>query len=145
MQLVDTFKASLDPSLFRLYRRYLYSRHKATDELAQAEVVHEKAKERLLKMTRKFQENTSYFDPGDQLGVKIGNYELKSPVGIAAGFDKNCDVLEPMSYVFGFLTPGSVLKNPRAGNPQRPKSEGTVRIVVDDGREVIINVQGYPH
>ena len=34
MRLVDTFKASLDPYLFRLYRRYLYSRYKATDELA---------------------------------------------------------------------------------------------------------------
>src|SRR3712207_8030205 len=49
---------------------------------------------------------------------------LKSPVGIAAGFDKNCEVLRPASYVFGFLNPGSVLKNPNIGNPQRPKSEG---------------------
>jgi dihydroorotate dehydrogenase len=143
--LVDTFKASLDPSLFRLYRRYLYSRYKATDELAQAEVVHEKAKERLLKMTGKFRQNASYFDPGDQLSVKIGNVELKSPAGLAAGFDKNCDVLEPTSYIFGFLNPGSVLSKPRAGNPQRPKSEGTVRITIDDEREAIINAQGYPH
>ncbi len=145
MQLVDTFKASLDPTLFRLYRRYLYSRHRATDELAQAEVVHEKAKERLQKMAAKFRQNAPYFDPGGQLAVKIVDRELKGPVGIAAGFDKNCDVLEPMSYVFGFLNPGSVLKNPRAGNPQRPKSEGTVRIVVDDEREAIVNAQGYPH
>ena len=145
MQLVDTFKASLDPSLFRLYRRYLYSRHRATDELAQAEVVHEKAKERLQKMAAKFRQNAPYFDPGGQLAVKIVDRELKGPVGIAAGFDKNCDVLEPMSYVFGFLNPGSVLKNPRAGNLQRPKSEGTVRIVVDDEREAIVNAQGYPH
>jgi dihydroorotate dehydrogenase len=145
VQLVDTFKASLDPSLFSLYRRYLYSRHKATDELAQAEVVHEKAKERLLKMTAKFRQNASYFDPGDQLAVEIDNYKLKGPVGIAAGFDKNCDVLEPTSYIFGFLNPGSVLKNPRAGNPQRPKSEGTVRIVVDNERQAIFNAQGYPH
>jgi dihydroorotate dehydrogenase len=145
VQLVDTFKASLDPSLFRLYRRYLYSRHKATDELAQAEVVHEKAKERLLKMADKFRQNAPYFDPGGQLAIEINNYKLKSPVGIAAGFDKNCDVLGPMSYVFGFLNPGSVLKNPRAGNPQRPRSEGTVRIVVDDEREAIVNAQGYPH
>jgi dihydroorotate dehydrogenase len=79
------------------------------------------------------------------LAIEIENHELKSPVGIAAGFDKNCDVLEPMSYVFGFLNPGSVLKDPRAGNPQRPRSEGTVRIVVDDEREAIINAQGYPH
>ena len=145
MRLVDTFKASLDPYLFRLYRRYLYSRYKATDELAQAEVVHEKAKESLLKMTDKFRQNMTYFDPGDQLAVEIENYELKSPVGIAAGFDKNCEVLRPTSYVFGFLNPGSVLKNPSIGNPQRPKSEGTVRIVVDDERKAIINAQGYPH
>lgn len=145
MQFVDTFKASLDPSLFKVYRRYLYSRYKATDELAQAEVVHEKAKERLLKMTPKFIENMSYFDPGDQLAVKIDNHILKSPVGIAAGFDKNCDVLRPTSYVFGFLNPGSVLKDPYEGNPQRPKSDGTVRIVVDERRKAIINAQGYPH
>ena len=145
VQLVDTFKASLDPSLFRLYRRYLYSRHKATDELAQPEVVHEKAKERLLKMAAKFRQNASYFNPGEQLEIKIGGHDLKGPVGIAAGFDKNCDVLEPMSYVFGFMNPGSVLKNPRAGNLQRPKSGGTVRIAVDDEREAIVNAQGYPH
>jgi dihydroorotate dehydrogenase len=145
MQLVDTFKASLDPSLFKIYRRYLYSRYKATDELAQAEVVHEKAKERLLKMTTKFSQNISYFDPGDQLAVEIENHQLKSPIGIAAGFDKNCDVLRPTSYVFGFLNPGSVLKDPHAGNLQRPKSQGTVRIVVDDERKAIINAQGYPH
>ena len=143
--LIDTFKASLDPSLFRLYRRYLYSRYKATDELSQAEVVHEKAKGRLLKMTDKFRQNASYFDPGDQLAIKIENHQLKSPVGVAAGFDKNCDVLQPTSYIFGFLNPGSVLKEPRAGNSQRPKSEGTSRIIIDDEREAIINAQGYPH
>ena len=144
MELVDTFKASLDPSLFRLYRKYLYSRHKATDELAQAEVVHEKAKERLLKMTDRLRKNSSYFDPGDQLAIEIGNHKLNGPIGLAAGFDKNCDVLEPTSYIFGFLNPGSVLKSPHVGNPQRPKAEGTVRIVVDDEREAIINAQGYP-
>jgi dihydroorotate dehydrogenase len=145
LRLVDTFKASLEPYLFSLYRRYLYSRYKATDELAQAEVVHEKAKEVLLKMTDKFRQNMSYFDPGDQLAVEIENHKLKSPVGIGAGFDKNCEVLTPTSYVFGFLNPGSVLKNPNTGNPQRPKSNGTVRIVVDDERKAIINAQGYPH
>ena len=145
MRLVNTFKVSLDPYVFRLYRRYLYSRYTATDELAQAEVVHEKAKESLLKMTDKFRQNTTYFDPGDQMAIRIENHRLKSPIGIAAGFDKNCEVLTPTSYVFGFLNPGSVLKNPNTGNPQRPKSEGTVRIVVDDERKAIVNAQGYPH
>jgi dihydroorotate dehydrogenase len=145
LQLVDTFKASLDPSVFKLYRKYLYSRYKATDELAQPEVVHEKAKDRLLKMAEKFRQNAHYFDPGEQLTIRIKGHELSGPVGVAAGFDKNCDALEPMSYVFGFLNPGSVLKDPRAGNSQRPKSKGTVRIAVDDEREAIVNAQGYPH
>jgi dihydroorotate dehydrogenase len=145
MRRLATFRASLNPHLFRLYRRYLYSRYKATDDLAQPEVVHEKAKEILLEMTDEFRQNKTYFDPGDQLTVQVENYKLKSPVGIAAGFDKNCDVLAPTSYVFGFLNPGSVLKNPNTGNNQQPKSKGTVRIVVDDDRQAIINAQGYPH
>jgi len=107
--------------------------------------VHEKAKERLLKMTDKFRSNSYYFDPGDQLTLKIETQELKGPVGFAAGFDKNCDILRPTSYIFGFLSPGSVLKEPHTGNSQRPKSEGTIRIAVDDEREAIINAQGYPH
>lgn len=135
--LIDTFKASLDPSLFKLYRRYLYSRYKATKELSQAEVIHEVAKERLTKMATKFQKNASYFDPGDPLKIKIAGHELKSPVGMAAGFDKDCDMLAPTSYVFGLLNPGSILLNPRKGNPQQ-------RIAVDDEREALINAQGYP-
>lgn len=142
---MDTFKASLDPSLFKLYRRYLYSRYKATDELAQGEVVHEVAKERLAKLAGKFAQNASYFDPGEQLAVSVNGLKLKSPVGVAAGFDKDCDMLLPMSYVFGYLNPGSILLKPRAGNPQKPKSEGTVRMAVDDERQAIINAQGYPH
>ncbi|MGI0025363.1 MAG: hypothetical protein ACREA4_09495, partial [Nitrososphaera sp.] len=145
MQLVDTFKASLDPSVFRLYRKYLYSRYKATDELAQPEVVHEKAKERMLKMAGKFRQGARYFDPGPQLHVEINGHRLSGPVGVAAGFDKNCDVLWPLSYVFGFLNPGSVLRYARAGNPQSPRGKGIVRIAVDDEREAIVNAQGYPH
>jgi dihydroorotate dehydrogenase len=136
--LVDTFKASLDPSLFKLYRKYLYSRHKAAGGLSQAEVIHEVAKERLAKMADKFHKNAPYFDPGEQLHVKIAGHALKSPVGMAAGFDKDCEMLAPTSYVFGYLNPGSVLKNPRAGNPQK-------RLAVDDGRQALINAQGYPH
>ncbi len=145
MQFVDTFKASLDPSVFRLYRRYLYSRYKATEELSQPEIVHEKAKEKMLKMAGKFRQGASNFDPGPQLHVQIKGHELAGPVGVAAGFDKNCDVLEPLSYVFGFLNPGSVLRYARSGNPQSPKGKGTVRVAVDDEREAIINAQGYPH
>lgn len=136
--LIDTFKASLDPSLFKLYRRYLYSRYGATKDLSQAEVIHEVAKERLAKMADKFMKNASHFDAGDQLHVRIAGHELKSPVGMAAGFDKDCEMLAPTSYVFGYLNPGSVLLSPRKGNPQQ-------RIAVDDDREALLNAQGYPH
>lgn len=136
--LVDTFKASLDPSLFKLYRKYLYSRYKATADLSQAEVIHEVAKERLAKMADRFRKNAPYFDPGEQLQVKIAGLLLKSPVGMAAGFDKDCEMLVPTSYVFGYLNPGSVLKDSRAGNPQK-------RVAVDDERHALINAQGYPH
>lgn len=141
--LVDTFKASLDPSLFRLYRKYLYSRHGATDELSQGEVVHEVAKERLIKLAGKFRKNAQYFDPGDKLAVRVNGVELKSPVGVAAGFDKNCELLEPLSYVFGCMSPGSVLLRPWQGNPQQPL-KGMIRLAVDDKREAIVNAQGYP-
>jgi dihydroorotate dehydrogenase len=135
--LIDTFKASLDPSLFKLYRKYLYSRHKATKDLSQAEVIHEVAKEQLSKMTDKFRKNESYFDPGPQLEIKLAGHILKSPVGMAAGFDKDCEMLEATSYVFGYLNPGSVLRDPHKGNPQR-------RLAVDDDREALLNAQGYP-
>ena len=136
--MLDTFKASLDPSLFKLYRKYLYSRHKATAELSQAEVIHEVAKERLAKLAEKFRVNAPFFEPGEQLHVKIAGHALKSPVGMAAGFDKDCEMLEPTSYVFGYLNPGSVLRNPRAGNKQQ-------RIAVDNERKALLNAQGYPH
>lgn len=136
--LVDTFKASLEPFFFKLYRKHLYSTHEATAELSQAEVIHEVAKELLVEITDKFRKNASYFDPGEQLAIEVDGVKLKSPVGVAAGFDKNCEMLEPMSYVFGYLNPGSVLLKPRAGNPQP-------RIAVDNKRKALINAQGYPH
>jgi dihydroorotate dehydrogenase len=136
--LVDTFKASLEPFFFKLYRKHLYSTHGATAELSQAEVIHEVAKERLVEIADKFRANASYFDPGEQLQVKVNGVTLKSPVGVAAGFDKNCEMLEPISYVFGYMNPGSILLKPRTGNPQP-------RIAVDDKRKALINAQGYPH
>lgn len=135
---ISPFKASLTPTLFKLYRKHLYSKCKATDYLSQAEVVHEEAKKQLLEVTDKFRKNSFYFDPGEQLVIKVRNYEIRNPVALAAGFDKDCEVLQPLSYVFGIISPGSVVKDPRYGNPQP-------RVEVDEKREAIINAQGYPH
>lgn len=46
---------------------------------------------------------------------------LCSPVGLAAGFDKNCDVPEAMAkFGFGFVECGTVTPKPQPGNP-RPR------------------------
>lgn len=46
---------------------------------------------------------------------------LPGPVGLAAGFDKNCDVPTAMSkYGFGFVECGTVTPKPQPGNP-RPR------------------------
>ncbi|MCA8899955.1 MAG: quinone-dependent dihydroorotate dehydrogenase [Hyphomonas sp.] len=45
--------------------------------------------------------------------------KLASPVGLAAGFDKNCDVPGAMArFGFGFVECGTVTPRPQAGNPQ---------------------------
>ena len=44
--------------------------------------------------------------------------DLPSPVGLAAGFDKNCELIDALSHLgFGFLTVGSIMPEPRSGNP----------------------------
>lgn len=44
---------------------------------------------------------------------------LASPVGLAAGFDKNCEVPEAMArFGFGFVECGTVTPKPQPGNPK---------------------------
>ena len=55
------------------------------------------------------------------LGVTLPKSGLKlaSPVGLAAGFDKNCDVPEAMAkFGFGFVECGTVTPRPQPGNPK---------------------------
>lgn len=55
----------------------------------------------------------------DRLRVKLGNLELPNPVGLAAGFDKNCEMWKSLFRVgFGYLTLGTVTLNARDGNPK---------------------------
>ena len=45
--------------------------------------------------------------------------KLTSPVGLAAGFDKNCDVPDAMAkFGFGFVECGTVTPKPQPGNPK---------------------------
>ncbi len=53
----------------------------------------------------------------ERLHVKVGKLEMPNPVGLAAGFDKNCEMWNSLFRIgFGYLTLGTVTLNPREGN-----------------------------
>jgi dihydroorotate dehydrogenase (fumarate)/dihydroorotate dehydrogenase len=53
-----------------------------------------------------------------KLRTRFAGVDLPSPVGLAAGFDKNCELIDALSHLgFGFLTVGSIMPEPRRGNP----------------------------
>jgi len=55
----------------------------------------------------------------DRLHVRVGKLDLSNPVGLAAGFDKNCEMSVALFRIgFGFLTLGTITLNPREGNPK---------------------------
>lgn len=73
------------------------------------------------------------------LSAKIGAVPLKNPIGLAAGFDKNGDVLPLMEALgFGFAELGSVTAEPCVGNA-KPR----VLRLPDD--ESLINFMGLPN
>ena len=61
-----------------------------------------------------------------------------NPVGMAAGFDKNAEVMAPLLRLgFGFVEAGTVTPKPQPGNPKP-------RIFRDPGSESVINRMGFP-
>ncbi|MEP3889274.1 MAG: quinone-dependent dihydroorotate dehydrogenase [Hellea sp.] len=54
-----------------------------------------------------------------ELVTKVGGLTLPNPVGLAAGFDKDCDVPDAMLAAgFGFVECGTVTPRPQIGNPK---------------------------
>ncbi len=73
----------------------------------------------------------------DILKTEVGGLQLPNPVGLAAGFDKDCDVPDAMLDAgFGFVECGTVTPRPQAGNPQ-PR---LFRLIED---EAVINRMGF--
>lgn len=65
------------------------------------------------------------------------NFDLKNPVGIAAGFDKNAEAVEGLDQIgFGYIEVGSVTPKPQPGNA-KPR---VFRLVED---RAIINRYGF--
>jgi dihydroorotate dehydrogenase len=73
------------------------------------------------------------------LRVELWNRAFPNPVGLAAGFDKNAEVIAPMFRLgFGFVEVGTVTLKPQPGNP-RP------RIFRDPANNAVINRMGFPN
>ncbi|MDB2437458.1 quinone-dependent dihydroorotate dehydrogenase [Hellea sp.] len=54
-----------------------------------------------------------------ELITQVGGLTLPNPVGLAAGFDKNCQVPDAMLAAgFGFVECGTVTPRPQVGNPK---------------------------
>ena len=54
-----------------------------------------------------------------RLATSMGGIALANPVGLAAGYDKNAQVLGPLSKAgFGFLELGAATPQPQMGNPK---------------------------
>jgi dihydroorotate dehydrogenase len=58
-------------------------------------------------------------DVGDaRLKTRFAGVDLPNPVGLAAGFDKDCELIGALSCLgFGFLTVGTIMPDPRPGHP----------------------------
>ncbi len=73
------------------------------------------------------------------LEVDLWGLKFPNPVGLAAGFDKNAEVIGPMLGLgFGFSEVGTVTPEPQEGNP-------TPRVFRDPGTESLINAMGFPN
>ena len=71
------------------------------------------------------------------LEVNVGGLSLPNPVGLAAGFDKDCEVSTPMLAAgFGFVECGTVTPLPQLGNP-KPR---LFRLVED---KAVVNRMGF--
>ena len=73
----------------------------------------------------------------DRLRVQAFGLTFPNPVGLAAGFDKNAEVVDPLLRLgFGFVEAGGVTPKPQPGNP-RP------RLFRLDADEAVINRFGF--
>ncbi len=66
------------------------------------------------------------------LAVRLWDKDFANPIGLAAGFDKQAEVIHPMlGQGFGFVEIGSVTPKPQPGNPKPrmfrlPEDEGVI-------------------
>ncbi|HXF37163.1 MAG TPA: dihydroorotate dehydrogenase 2 [Actinomycetota bacterium] len=74
-----------------------------------------------------------------RLAVRVAGIDLPNPLGLAAGFDKECAHLDALGRLgFGYVVGGTITRHPRTGNP-RP------RIARYPRRGSMTNAMGLPN
>ena len=75
--------------------------------------------------------------PDPRLKIQVAGLDFDNPIGLAAGFDKNAEVIRPMLALgFGFVEVGAVTPRPQPGN-DRPR---VFRLPAD---QAVINRYGF--
>lgn len=80
----------------------------------------------------------SIFTPAVEKPVEVFGLHFRNPVGLAAGYDKDCEAVPGLTALgFGHLELGTITLRPQPGNP-RPR---VFRLLSD---EAVINRMGFP-
>ncbi len=88
----------------------------------------------------------------DKLSFVLGDKVcLRGPIGLAAGFDKNATMLPGLSYLFDYITAGTMIPYSWPGNPKRRVlipykviDETTRRVVRLEEENGMLNCLGFP-
>ena len=74
----------------------------------------------------------------DRLKTTLGSIDISNPVGLAAGFDKDCRILTSLSSLgFGYVVGGTVVASSRSGNPKP-------RLFRNPKEHSLVNSLGFP-
>ena len=97
----------------KLIRRILFN---FTPELAHDAAIRGA---RALQGVRAVRSLVSFLAGGRDIPVTVAGIRFRNPVGLAAGFDKNCEAARFLASLgFGFLELGTVTLRPQPGNPK---------------------------
>ena len=73
-----------------------------------------------------------------EIGTSVGGLDMANPIGLAAGYDKVCQLTPGLSSLgFGYVTCGTVTLDARPGNPG-------VRLLRETEKLALINALGFP-
>lgn len=73
-----------------------------------------------------------------KLNTQLSTISLENPIGLAAGYDKNCKYLPSLeTFGFGYLIGGTITRHPRLGNPKP-------RLLRIKDKNALVNSLGFP-